>query len=896
MVNPLFLLLVRAKSIAKTCSTMAALITCPCFDIAISTTLRIDVVAYFRFLFIVVVMIVATLQLDRSSQVAAADIDFPVDMSSLTLQKDVLGRALPWWCIVENVPVYKSRSSDSQVIDRLGYLESIYVALENAATRSQTMPDDWRDKDHSWCLVGVISRDGSLDGGEPKWRGWVQRKYLLERLRAEKSQETYIAKKACIVTPASIVKEAIALKVDIPPLKPRWRPTKTALAGDPVSNANLPELVLYRLFFVYAELDDELLLCTKQQLNESRNAKTLSEDLIGWVPSDRVARWNTRECMQWDRLTRGSRPAGTLYLAADEAIRAFKAGSAEGDLPEPEDLLLGSGAMRFHLLTTAPEAQKKGVSGAVDWGQDGNSLVELGAVLLPDRSGIDQTDIDSQVAKIDQLAEETAETELLFVIDDTGSMDIAFTAAAEIVESIWNEVRTTADVVRVGVAYYADGNDQQAFDLSDNKLLRLTDAEALGLSQRMKRHQIRSDPNNDPLERVLDGIIHAYSGAGFKRHTRKIVVVLGDCGDRAKMTPDAIRRIEFLADQLVPKEEGFAEFHVIQLKDPNQDPAWGYFRDQLGVKLKEEYKRRMDSVFQAYNDRPNVDDFFTYSFLHIPNKKGAVESQQLRDFVQSKIIPRFNVARTMGSSFRTAIKLVALEGGGSDRAVVKVEGARASDAILKRIYELDGVDQFLQKYRGVQPYQRVYGWTMARTETPISQLQQMVLVNDAELNTAIRLLDSLETLFADGGRDVSLESIISQVLAAQGGEKVDVNLAPRDQADLLFKSLRFSSKAVSKILGQGTLNDSDLFELYRKRDLLRDISENKKAEADRYMMVKTEQSGVAVILSRRMTDPTTGKPYAKSFENRSFERAVGSDEDAGKKVRWYYISFEQEWP
>lgn len=830
-------------------------------------------------------------------------------------------------CIIDGLTLRATPEATGKPLGQLEYLEKVALAdgypEESSASPPYTLDVEHRAQNNDWALVCTPDASGLRIAAR---RGWVPRRFLVDGLWAEADPMTRIDKKAVVVNPRELVK---ANGGDLPPVRPLWTiPGETA--ASPAATKGSPELSLYRMLYVYAEVDDWLLVAARPNLEteETNTEAKRKAELLGWIPARRVARWNTRECLQWDRHTFESREEpGALFLSAQEATSKYGATLNPGDAfrePAPATdrngkiLELANSAMRFHLLADFQDARRRNLPDAKDWVRPRgvNQLFELGCVVSLDGRSVD---LDSEQDRIDRLAQEVEDTEVLFVIDDTESMDIAILAVADLVPLLIKELELqkvdSGGDVYVTIVFYHDGKtSEEAVTVSRTftkfKLSNINTADVIAdfLRDKAKPENMHKDELISPLERVFDGIKVGIRQAEFEQHTRKLLFVLGDCGDRVGqggengLTSEAQSELNEIARNLLPRDGSPIEVHVLQMKDPELNdqrskPAFKMFHGQLKTGLQQVYAKRLAERFEEFNNKPNPQDFCTYQFFRTPawlTQTGEDRIRMKEDierFVGQAVVEQLAEARKQGQKFWAILKALQSTGdleAAAENAVqtgAAVEVVQAEMSLLQRMLEVEGLTDFLENYKNIQPYSQLYGWERSPKGTGdlTPQMRRMILVNYTELEAVLEILSDLERQF-DSGRPIDFVGKGKELFEKQTGGMADYgsNLSEYEKAKTLFKALRFHSPVFSVFFkstdgaidqSQLTVLKKDLLDLFLKRRLIGDILNKIESGPEDFSLTggKWERGSNKTPLTKDRSFPRHGTFY-------------------------YYIDFEREWP
>ncbi|WP_166820109.1 hypothetical protein [Thalassoroseus pseudoceratinae] len=840
--------------------------------------------------------------------------ELPADVGNRVLVGRGSGRLARRYCIHHGAPLYQSQSESSTVIGRLSYLEAVNLAEEYPEDSNYLFDRENRERNKDWALVVEPVRRNDVRIG--KYIGWIPRRYLSDHLEVEADPRTRIAKKAAIVTPQSYLKNLASGE------KPRPVQPTLSIPNEPNHVEGLPEFTplempLYRILFIYAEYGDWVLVGSKPDVDPLGTPDEWKKELVGWIPKERVSRWDSRECFEWDRraYSARSKSMGTMYTSVQAAISRDPEGSLAGTAPlnrRGELQTLDAAAMRFHLLAGPEDAYRLGEQNPEKWSDSNNSLYRLGVVL--------DTDVERKAGDIEQTKDEVGSTEVLFVIDHTESMDFIFNPVAEIITRITDELKRQrgGGDVRMSVCYFSD-HDSDPREAVDTGLLPLKSIIENDGSWGNSLAQIVRDEKtvsvvgvaSNAEELVFDGIYYGIQNAAFSENARKLVFLIGDCGNRSILGSVSA---EDVVAQLIPRTGSPAELHVIQLKDPNKTKlsAHGAFQRQFHEDLRELYAERLRErlkasvleSLQANNIKLTVDPFYTFSTLHVDAAFKAKDSRQANDSraaaAQKKlstgfrdaVVPQLEKARVQGEILRDAMRVVLAQG-----AKKGVDYFNADDQATKADKETLLISQALMKQilgdRGLsdygddpEPYLHLYAWRLNKAGKP--QLRHMIYASETEIKMVIQVLKKLGSQY-EAARQLDLDVIVQEILSVQEGtvgrmiQGVGTNTSPKDQARRLFEFLSFKSPAFEQILNgdANDLIDADMIaELTLKASLLQDVLDGNGSTSNDFQRRTTDS-----VIWERKTPVDELKSVTRGY------RRFGKDQD-----EYFYLDFETEWP
>ncbi|MBX9581578.1 MAG: hypothetical protein K2X87_14855, partial [Gemmataceae bacterium] len=477
-----------------------------------------------------------------------------------------------------------------------------------------------------------------------EYAGWVQRDRVLTRSEAVFDQDSLIYRKAMIINTRDMI--GAAAKDGGLPI--RHAPDATT----PSVDEPLRLFGVYFVYGEAADAGGQahVLLGGLPAFDPDPDPKAerhVRKVVFGWVPRDRVCPWNTREAVEWDwrptlkddALRAVLDPAkrvnmrpfsaapppprraapGRIYSTPDDARRALR-----GEEPAQPVLM-------EEQLDAAGEAREPGFADmrfpVLDWDakahgpQDGFTHPAAGrlyrvGVLGGFRSigggkGPDPRQIQKLLAELARLEKELTVTEVLFVVDDTQSIAPWFIDIANTFKQLKAAAAAgKAKNVRIGLVFYNDvtptnavpvkpwrpkgkaGDDRVLWPLDQygDEMIRELDVtdETRNLPRDKQVSNHKYTDGVDRREMVFRGIREAVALAKFSPVARKLVVVIGDDGDRDPGDPkfkeyQATYNPAKLVEDLVPPADAghsAVEFYAVQVVNP-ADRDQLAFRDQM---------------------------------------------------------------------------------------------------------------------------------------------------------------------------------------------------------------------------------------------------------------------------------------------------------------------------
>ncbi len=778
-----------------------------------------------------------------------------------------------------------SKSAPANPSAKFSFMEPFYFA-------------DTRNEEDYHLLVTVGPNNKVKD-----YVGWVPGRYLA-RESAIKTQDTLITLKALVVNKRASLAQFDQLLI-------RSRPSKDAPGKDEPQR-------LYTTLFVYAQADGHVLVGDEPSFLPART-EDATRVVLGWLPQERTEIWNTREAAEWDheatlepkdrpRLAINSPPSagpkrrtipGRIYASPEQALKGLTDPSVaalfeEQDF-EPDSKLgykvspeLPDDAPRFPVLRTVPGARHPRAGDLFEVGGIGGLVDAQGKVLLT------AGQVKRWQDRLKALQDQVTRTDILFVIDDTESMEKWFGAAAATVRKITDLAnRESHRQVRVAVTFYNDVTEQskrekrppvQAAVLQDarNKGLEI----AQMLEERQRKKDVRG--GGDPHEMVFRGIVEGIDKANFHPQARKLVVVIGDCGDltaskkRKQEDPEYANytkkyNVQEIVERLVPdnlEKDAPIEFYAVQVIDPADNVAAGDFQTQMNEIKKQYGERLLERKKKQLAEKFNPSAFRVTAGYFDPAAAGGTS---VVDALNGQYERLAQEVRAMEDQMKRARRGQWL----TTKFTPEVE-----QQIDRQLSELSGGKVNLDTLRrsgGLQLFQ--VGYVYQNNSAALPQLRKRLLLHAGELKQLVNLLNDLA---AEGTQELPREVVAGFIeKQANTDDRNDPDrLKNKSLKDLLKNSngLNFKHSLMTKKLAElrdkdAMLDDTEYWALLHVRDLLVDVRDG---QVRQYKAREGMRAGLTWTEYLPHGDPVR--------KQRGFKM---SDRDA---LLWYYIDYEKEWP
>lgn len=650
-----------------------------------------------------------------------------------------------------------------------------------------------------------------------------------------------------------------------------------------VSSTRRTTFQLFNHFFVYAKTPGYVLLGSLPNFYETPNSPShFSRVIKGWIPTSRVALWSTREALEWDVLTRNKRTGnpGKVFGSGTDATDfedkkkpepkgRFVEGSASYSPYDPRFpvLQMDRKDLTPHLLTRNQMFRVGGMGGS-----------------NPIRK------------KFGEVEESLRKLELVFVIDDTKSMDPYLGAMADAVEKIANDVVMRALTrkdrsVDIAISWYSDRPSDtpvRPFPLKRIVSREISAEQSQAAIKQMVdklRNKTTFSASGGEAEMVLAGLLAAESQANFSPAARKIIVLIGDAGDHlTEKIQDAKAKKSKLteagkdvAKALYRSDRTRVELYAIQVEKPRRI---GDSRALEAVLFEEQMKFITDYLNEQSNGA------LLAGYYH------ASSTTELAKAIESKY---------------QAIDKRTDEWSGKVARLRLGEWHTKIDEGLKDYLKRAGVDVDDLKNRvGGQIFQEGYVWQYARgtsgTKNPVPQVRPVYLMSETE----IKEIQTMLTGIVGGGKVApqivnpgKLKSLVQDVIETLTGE-ANSNRS-LSEVFLLKHGLEFHSPLLKKKPSEiQNVDFKELQELKHKQQRLADLLQNLQYGHDETVIEngKTRKRFVEVDWKWITVRDDGGKnQFVLQIPKGNEKRVVNQYFTLpGDPTWWYWVDLEKEIP
>lgn len=631
-------------------------------------------------------------------------------------------------------------------------------------------------------VLGWVPESALLLGNMPQTTG-SQKQHEIHKI--PQNRGTGVIRKAMIINSKEWVKENNSPNGN--KLTDIVQPIRHLGLDDSAPTAS--PIKFFNILFVY-KIDTKKKMVL---LGFSANASYRNSQLAGWISDKAVCFWDSREAIQWKfdnkndksglKIRETKAYAFATLSDAQKYMSSFKNriripdGSMGAQIPDPKSIVAEEAldkngnsepwdfdAVRFPVISK-PSEQLDTVS---NWGR----FVEIGVIgnFKIEGGGLVSTkELEKNNKTIEKIKQEVKQNYIMFVLDNTGSMEKVFqNAIPEYINLFVNEKGLDASEksqINIAVTFYNDfasrlEKDKPGANL-DQTIEQVSDWMSIDSPQGKdlvaKLANTKAKDGGDALEQPIHGIkkslINAMkSGMAPPPFAFKRCVVLGDMGNHEKdnLGQDLHKEIEFIADLLVPLNATAWDFVPIQVPNPRgvngqRDPDYDLFSMQM-AEIAKMRRQRLEKSGKKINDQVRQGESVVYSDYEELTKYLAERTRQYRQ----EAVKDFD-------------NLVDLRRGVT---------TQLSDN-LKDIFKKEGLNIDVYTKNGYQFYEKAWITTHDGTHRegrePMPQIDIKTLVREDEF----RALEGLVKKFDCLDFEEIAEDIFNLVVSGKLGEKIN---------------------------------------------------------------------------------------------------------------------------
>jgi nucleotide-binding universal stress UspA family protein len=737
--------------------------------------------------------------------------------------------------------------------------------------------------------------------------GWVPDSRLLTKPDCLSDPASGVQLKGLVVNSRRYVTEAKQFDL-----------AKILRAPDPAARS-LEPFRFFNFYFVYKDTDPDsedqgfVLLGDQPRFNERQAVSSDREELIrssgiqGWVRKERVCLWRTREALMWNDQELDREPV----LAYADQARALKRDTST----DPRDALeaFEKGApprweadrMRYPIIPFRNAAGKLQLNvkaqSNVLWriGLIGDVEDEKGNVVIG--AGRMQK-IQTQLADI---RAQLRSTEILFVVDDTGTMRDWFKPARSAILRIIEKARESDREVKAGISFYHDIPDKERSDPANLAkavaTMRVADPRTERFQEMLTKIENKVEQNGyDKREQMYQGLLVSLEDlkSGFTPSgPRKMVVLIGDDGNHELGADEEARVIERIVDRLVPKIDAASEagsvrtpveFFALQVAPVDDEHRRAFERQATAI------GRKLDERLRTNAKNPDLKDQRRY--FRVSNEAELHETIDARYTELSRRAAALDeeVKRLQTGQFSETDLEPGAEGpAGGGKGQTRFRDPELLQLLRSKNLSLKDFAQ------GVQVFDYHYVWESGRrksTGKPVTQVRRQLLLSGGNLDEVTGLL---KRFFGEGENAPTMSDLAESVQSAQTGEEskrrgdagqplCGGSATPQANVGTIqdFLPAQFGvafvrgvlKRKVDELKGQALAEDIyEVQEIKKRAMLLDDVRKGNRYEYG--PLFEDDRSG---LKRGRMIG-------APGSQKRGFKRGVGN-------FFWHWIDFEDEWP
>ncbi len=319
--------------------------------------------------------------------------------------------------------------------------------------------------------------------------GWVESELTVPDNRPLLNLADGWYKKLRVVnTPQSIHRDLTAVSAAEASTAFKTVAATKAPGGDVGKKENVQTFKVSNLFFVYAETKEHVLIGSADYFDPQNPLEVIK----GWIPQDRISRWEHRLAVEWNR---DSTLASAKPRRRTEPGFLIAVPTKDGSLDDTQSQELAQ-QFREGKITQAELEKNAAIAFPEQFDKDGVSVRWSSArprnpILqhLPERitqndllkvgwlgGEVGGIDLEKLNRRLKEAREEAKQLDVLVVIDHTTSMEKYFPVVAQAVAGLFLDVQQRARVnrrdMRVSVCYYGD-EDESAIPFESNPFASL---------------------------------------------------------------------------------------------------------------------------------------------------------------------------------------------------------------------------------------------------------------------------------------------------------------------------------------------------------------------------------------------------------------------------------------
>lgn len=652
------------------------------------------------------------------------------------------------------------------------------------------------------------------------------------------------------------------------------------------TSANAPDgqsINFYNILYIFKEKKNEKNEISKILLGFDpifvpESEANIQDSLLGWFDAKYAYRWETREALEYDvASTRINFPPPArrikptpIFATSNDAEQAANKKSLNGlkiipleeEFEEGVSVPFNKNQSRYPIINIDKRRAKHPIQGNmyeigvigdfVSYGADGKAIDRISAA-----------DLEEQRNRLSEIKRQLDSTEILLVIDDTGSMRDFYqnyipTWVEKLVGEIANGNGLRNQDVYVTICFYhdLDDNERDNFQGTIDKARAWLIQDAVtvipriqiakrgdkisgddGLKElvkKMKEHQ--SPSSGDPLEQMLFGIEHGLGIANkiVLRHARKLCFVIGDTGSHKVNIKGFSQneQIPRIAKNLVPQGDS-SPWELVAIQVPALANAlqndFELFRDQIS-KLEDAVKNESDERNMQNKVRLEKEKIQFSGMLSgsVNLFKGPKNADEVISYLQNSI----NKRDKLFSDFSNQTKKLS----------TGVRNPSGGTTIMKELRDklmLAGVDVDRLSQSGAQLFYKGFVWEY--DPQGLRQVRVKLLMSERDIAKADEIVETFIQGISDSDKNGDLSASVANAMVriVSGDMKLAAKLKigdlSVDEAILKKNGIYLNSFMFKRSLSQirdMTFNETlqEINKIKHKQLLLKDIIFKQKRE------------------------------------------------------------------
>lgn len=732
--------------------------------------------------------------------------------------------------------------------------------------------------------------------------GWFDTRYVID-FEARTDPDTTISEKVFLVTRPQAVEKVKDVVQEIP----YYDTPEPTPATKPLGHIRL-----LHIHFAYGETgrgsDAYVCIGTGDTINLFNPAKTI----VGWIPKVYTIPWNTRFAFDWHAPSTLSGAANRreevakVYRNRKDAYESLKPDSKAlgyliDEAREPAKAYPGMerSELRFPILhyrdraedgkevETYPDVPDDKIRQKYPWLPNNENRLRRVAVYAGTVNaktgkpivGLDRKKLAELQLQLDLILKEMSTTEVVFVIDKTQSMEKSGKVVADTFKDVMATLRKGGHPVRLAMTYYRDvktlsedpDTAVQSSPLKDFDQALVNEIGAALLDESSYTG------GGDPEELVFYGLKKAIDTAKFSPHSRKLVVLIGDCGNKKDelLGPTKLPKLKDLVDLLHPRGPKpvagktitppspimFFALHVVKPDDGRNGTDWQKAYAAFKAEAEELVAQSQAKLNAIKGNKRSAGDY-------VP----AVDS----DLLRKAVLRCFEELENQRKDLELAIRLA--KAGEVEEAISRARAGPELESMFKE--RLPGQTELLRKLKGEGVQLSEIGFVWDKNGAGQTQLAPCILLKKNEIQTVVQALAELPTIHGitkDGPRETLIK-------IGAGEYKRDEVLKLSVHELLLKKSgLPFTSKLLEKPIKE-MVNDPEwethLQIFVEKQHRLSDMLADQYRDWPAKRLTAKDNLPIPRPLGGK-----DGNPPPRWFHL--------ADDPSGI---WYWVDLEKEWP